>query len=222
MFIRNNLLNLKSSLPPEVTLVAVTKTHPVEKLLEVYETGHKIFGENRVQEMVEKQKLLPNDIEWHQIGHLQSNKVKDIAAFVSLIHAVDSLRLLEEINKQALKHKRIIPCLLQICIASEETKFGLSMEEAEALLHSPEFKALQNISISGLMGMATNTSDKTQVSREFHSLRSFFLKIKSNTAITSGNFQPTILSMGMSSDYQLAIAEGSTMIRVGSLIFGAR
>lgn len=219
MPIADNLKNIKSQLPESVTLIAVTKTHPAERLMEVYNAGHKVFGENKVQEMCDKHEQLPKDIEWHLIGHLQSNKVKYIAPFVTLIHSVDSLKLLQEINKQAIKNNRIIPCLLQIYIANEETKFGLSFEEAEQLIVSVEFNELRNIKIAGLMGMATNTNDQVQVKREFHSLKVFFEKLKMHTTPI---FNLTILSMGMSSDYPLAIQEGSTMIRVGSAIFGER
>lgn len=200
-------------------LVVVTKTHPVSKLQEVYDAGHKIFGENRVQELVEKQKILPGDIEWHLIGHLQTNKVKMIAPFVSLIHSVDSLKLLKEINKCAEKENRVIDCLLQIYIAKEETKFGLSFEEAEELLRSEELKQMKHIRITGLMGMATLTDDETQIRSEFKSLKAFFDTV---SKMETANFKPAVLSMGMSSDYKLAIEEGSNMIRVGSLIFGNR
>lgn len=219
MSIKENLLELKSTLPKEVTLIAVTKTHPVEKLKEVYAAGHKVFGENKVQEMTEKYEQLPKDIEWHLIGHLQSNKVKFIAPFVSLIHSVDSLKLLQEINKQAQKNKRTINCLLQLYIANEETKFGLSYEEVDQLITSAEFKALQNIIIIGLMGMASNTKNEAQIRSEFQSLHNFYIK---HNKLSTFNFELSILSMGMSSDYKIAIEEGSTMIRVGSLIFGER
>lgn len=212
MSVAENLHKIKSSLPKDVTLVVVTKTQPVEKLMEVYKIGHKIFGENKVKEMLDKHEQLPKDIEWHLIGHLQTNKVKFIASFVSLIHSVDSLKLLEEINKQALKNNRIIDCLLQIYIANEETKFGLSFDEANELIFSEELKQLKNIRIVGFMGMATNTDDQPQLAKEFHSLKLFFDTTK----------QFSTLSMGMSSDYLIAIAEGSTMIRVGSSIFGER
>ena len=219
MSIRDNLHHIKSSLPPQVTLIAVTKTHPVEKLLEVYDAGHKIFGENKVQEMADKYEQLPKDIEWHLIGHLQSNKVKYIAPFVSLIHSVDSLKLLQEINKQGEKNSRVINCLLQIYIADEETKFGLSFPEAEELILSPPVKDLKNIKIIGLMGMATNTDKKEQIASEFKSLKQFFGKLQLNKA---SNVELSVLSMGMSSDYLSAIENGSTMIRVGSSIFGGR
>ncbi|MBL0048474.1 MAG: YggS family pyridoxal phosphate-dependent enzyme [Bacteroidetes bacterium] len=219
MSIQLNLSKIKSELPPQVTLVAVTKTHPIEKLMEVYTAGHKIFGENKVQEMCDKQGLLPADIEWHLIGHLQTNKVKFIAPFVKLIHSVDSLKLLVEIDKQAQKNNRIIDCLLQIYIANEDTKFGLDFKEAEALLNSKELFALQNIKIVGLMGMASFTEDSAQVRNEFNSLKVFFDAIKS---IDSPQIDLHILSMGMSGDYKMAIEEGSTMVRVGSAIFGSR
>ncbi len=217
--ISKNLYKIKSSLPENVTLVVVTKTQPIDKIHEVYLSGHKIFAENKVQELVDKYEQLPKDIEWHLIGHLQTNKVKYIAPFVHLIHSVDSLKLLQEINKQALKNNRIIKCLLQIYIANEETKFGLDFNEAEQLLKSNELAELKNISIVGLMGMATYTEDKAQIKKEFHSLKLFFDKLKQHETL---NLKLDILSMGMSSDYQLAIEEGSTMIRVGSSIFGER
>lgn len=219
MSVKESLDHIKSALLPGVTLIAVTKTHPAEKLLEVYHAGHKIFGENKVQEMCDKYELLPKDIEWHLIGHLQTNKVKYITPFVSLIHAVDSLKLLQEIDKQAAKNKRMIDCLLQIHIADEETKFGLSFEEAETMLYSEELGKLQNIRIKGLMGMATNTDDQSKIREEFRSLKKFFDK---HRAHSSPNIQLLTLSMGMSSDYTIAMEEGSTMIRVGSLIFGKR
>jgi PLP dependent protein len=198
------------------TLVAVTKTHPVETLQEAYNEGLRIFGENKVQEMAAKQEALPKDIEWHMIGHLQSNKVKYIAPFVSLIHSVDSLGLLKEIDKQAAKSNRIIPCLIQVHIAQEETKYGFDYSEVEKLLASKELETMSNVRIVGLMGMATNTDNHQQVQLEFRQLKLFFDKIK--TVHPSVN----ILSMGMSGDYKMAIEEGSTMIRVGSAIFGNR
>lgn len=219
MSIRENLHFIKSTLPAHVTLIAVTKTQALDKLLEVYDAGHRIFGENKVQELVEKQEALPKDIEWHLIGHLQSNKVKYIAAFISLIHSVDSLKLLQEINKQAEKNNRIINCLLQIYIADENTKFGLSFSEAEELMHSDELSGLKNIKITGLMGMATNTSQKEQIANEFRSLKQFYDKARS---ILAFNVELNNLSMGMSSDFSLAIENGSTLVRVGSSIFGVR
>jgi len=219
MSIRENLHSIKSTLPAHVTLIAVTKTQALDKLMEVYDAGHRIFGENKVQELVEKQEALPKDIEWHLIGHLQTNKVKYIAAFISLIHSVDSLKLLQEINKQAEKNNRIINCLLQIYIANEDTKFGLSFSEAEELMHSDELSGLKNIKITGLMGMATNTSQKEQIANEFRSLKQFYDKARS---ILAFNVELNNLSMGMSSDFSLAIENGSTLVRVGSSIFGVR
>ncbi len=220
MSIHQNLEHIKLALPENVTLVAISKTKPVEAILEAYSSGQRIFGENKVQEMCDKQLLLPTDIQWHIVGHLQSNKVKYIAPFVSLIHAVDSLKLLQEINKQAAKNNRIIDCLLQIYIAQEETKFGLNFEEAEQLLSSPAFQELKNVRIVGLMGMASNTDNKEQVRMEFRSLKNFFDKIKTQESRLETTY--TILSMGMSSDYNIAIEEGSTMVRIGSSIFGER
>lgn len=219
MSIKENLHHILSTLPTGVTLVAVTKTHPVEKLQELYTTGHKIFGENKVQEMVEKYEVLPKDIQWHLIGHLQTNKVKFIAPFVTLIHAVDSFKLLQEINKQAQKNDRVINCLLQVYIAKEETKFGFDPTELKHLLDSDVLDQLQHINILGLMGMASNTDDKNQIDAEFNSLSTLFHSYKS---IVQKNVNFEILSMGMSSDYEIAIRNGSTMIRVGSSIFGKR
>lgn len=219
MSIQENLHKIKASLPSNVTLIAVTKTHPVEKLMEVYTAGHKIFGENKVQELCDKQEVLPKDIEWHLIGHLQSNKVKYIAPFVALIHSVDSFKLLAEIDKQAKKNNRVIDCLLQLFIASEETKFGLDFKEADELLNGKEIQALHNIRIVGLMGMASNTENTAQVKKEFQGLKTFYETQKN---LKSSNMQLSILSMGMSSDYELAIEAGSNMVRVGSAIFGAR
>ena len=216
MSIAENIKNLKQALPPSVSLVAVTKTYTVEKITEAYNTGHKIFGENKVQELLSKYLQIPNDAEWHIIGHLQSNKVKYIAPFIHLIHSIDSLSLLKEINKQAQKCDRIISCLLQIHIAQEETKFGFSYDEAEQLMRSDELKPLTHVSISGLMGMATNTEDTTLIRKEFKNLKFFFDKLK----ISHPNI--TTLSMGMTSDHKIAVEEGSTMIRVGSAIFGTR
>lgn len=220
MSIKENLHTIKKSLPSQVKLIAVSKTYPASAVEEAYKAGHRIFGENKVQEMSEKHEQLPKDIEWHLIGHLQSNKVKYIAPFVAMIHSVDSLKLLQEINKQAQKNNRVIKCLLQIYIASEETKFGLDKEECKALLSSAEFNAMRNIEIVGLMGMATNTDNALQIKTEFASLRSLFNEIRTN--YIHKNIQQSELSMGMSSDYKIAIEEGSTMIRVGSSIFGAR
>ncbi len=211
-----NIEKIKEQIGQNVQLVAVSKTKPVELLQEAYNAGQRVFGENKVQEMVAKHEELPKDIEWHLIGHLQSNKVKYIATFVSLIHAVDSLKLLETINKEALKNNRVIDCLLQIYIADEDTKFGLDETELNALLESETYKQMHNIRIVGLMGMATNTEDENKIRSEFRKLKSLYNKL------ANGNKQFAILSMGMSSDYKIAVEEGSTMVRVGSLIFGNR
>ncbi len=212
MSIANNLNKIKESIPKGVTLVAVSKTKPNSDILEAHNAGHRIFGENKVQELVEKYEELPKDIQWHMIGHLQSNKVKYIAPFVSLIHGVDSLKLLKEVNKRAEQNNRVIDCLLQVHIASESTKFGFGTDEIEsALIAVEEFK---NINIIGLMGMATFTNDEKQVNNEFALLSKLFEKVKTSSINT--------LSIGMSGDYKLAINNGSTMIRVGSAIFGHR
>jgi pyridoxal phosphate enzyme (YggS family) len=214
--IQENLQNIKATLPKNVTLVAVSKTKPVEDLQEAYNAGQRIFGENRIQEMAEKYELLPKDIKWHMIGHLQSNKVKYMAHFVDLIHGVDKFSTLKEINKQAKKHDRVIHCLLQAKIAEEDSKFGLSFDEIENILASEKLKDLVNIKIVGLMGMATFTDDKQQLHKEFSSLKNLFDKLKTD------NQNLKTLSMGMSGDYLIAIENGSTMIRVGSSIFGKR
>lgn len=219
MSIAQNLLKIKSSLPSTLTLVAVSKTKPISDLMEAYDAGQRIFGENKIQEMAEKWKAMPKDIEWHMIGHVQTNKVKFMAPFVSLIHGVDSLKLLEEINKQAQKNNRIIDCLLQLHIAEEETKFGLDEKELNEILVSEAFKEMKNIRIVGLMGMATFTDNQQQIKKEFTHLKSIFHK--TNQLLTS-NSQLLTLSMGMSGDYQLAIECGSTMVRIGSSIFGGR
>lgn len=219
MQITKNLKQVKLTIPENVTLIAVSKTKPISEILELYTLGHRDFGENKVQELVTKFEELPKDIKWHMIGHLQRNKVKYIAPFVYLIHAVDSLKLLKEINKQALKNNRIINCLLQVKIASEETKFGLSKEEVSNLLLADDFKTLQNIKIIGLMGMATFTKDTVQIKKEFCELKDIFNSVKN---IKYPNCEITQLSMGMSNDYQIAISCGSTMVRIGSLIFGNR
>lgn len=204
-------------------LIVVTKTRSIEELQETYAAGAIEFGENRVQEMVEKQAVLPKDILWHQIGHLQTNKVKYIAPFVHLIHSVDSLNLLKEINKQAAKNEREIDCLLQIYIATEESKFGLDFAEAEALLEDPTFAELQHIRIVGLMGMASFTADEEQIRQEFQSLADFFQKLKNNkTGVSTGLVEWIELSMGMSGDYLIAAALGATLVRVGSAIYGPR
>ena len=218
--IRENLLHIKKNLPNNVTLVAVSKTKPIADLKEAYDAGQRIFGENKIQEMVDKHDVLPKDIQWHMIGHLQSNKVKYMASFVNLIHGVDKFKTLKEINKQAKKHDRIIDCLLQVKIAKEETKFGFSIDEINAILHSKELADLEHIKIVGFMGMATFTDNKQQLQEEFLSLKTVFEKQKQIT--DNKNCKLQILSMGMSGDYPLAIANGSTMIRVGSSIFGNR
>jgi pyridoxal phosphate enzyme (YggS family) len=217
MSIQSNLNTIKSSLPEHVTLVAVSKTKPVSDLMQAYEAGQRIFGENKIQEMTEKWEQMPKDIQWHMIGHVQSNKVKFMAPYVTLIHGVDSLKLLQEINKQALKNNRIIDCLLQIYIAEEESKFGLDENELNELLTSTEFKELKNIRILGLMGMATFTEDQNQIKKEFTHLKSIFDSIQKLQIVDLKT-----ISMGMSGDYQLAIECGSTMVRIGSSIFGGR
>ena len=222
MSIKNNLLAIKSQLPEKVTLVAVSKTKPVEDLMEAYNAGQRIFGENKIQEMTDKWQTMPKDIQWHMIGHVQSNKVKFMAEYVSLIHGVDSLKLLEEINKQAKKHNRVIDCLLQMHIAEEETKFGLNEWELNEIIDfiQNEINDIKNINIVGLMGMATFTDNQNQIQKEFQNLKAIFDKISEQP--TTYNLQPTTLSMGMSGDYKLAIDCGSTMIRIGSSIFGGR
>lgn len=212
MAIASNLKEIKSSLANEVTLVAVSKTKPITAILEAYNAGQRLFGENKVQELVQKAEKLPKDISWHMIGHLQSNKVKFIAPFVSLIHAVDSIKLLKEINKRAELNNRIIDCLLQVHIATESSKFGFGIEEVQSALN--QAKKYKNIKIIGLMGMATYTDNTQQVLQEFKSLKTIFDSMKNNHITT--------LSMGMSGDYNIAIEQGSTMIRLGSAIFGHR
>lgn len=218
MSVAENLIRIKSQLPPQVRLIAVSKTKPVELIQEAYATGQRVFGENKAQELRDKHAVLPNDIEWHFIGHLQSNKVKYMAPFVSLIHSVDSLELLKVINKEAAKNNRVIVCLLQVYIANEDTKYGLDDVELFALLDRVQIEPLDNISINGLMGMATNTDDMEQVRKEFANLSSLFKQIKERYNLPAF----TELSMGMSSDYEIAIEEGSTLIRIGSDIFGSR
>lgn len=219
MAIQENLFKIKKELPKNVKLVAVSKTKPDADILEAYNSGYKIFGENKVQELVDKYDRLPKDIEWHFIGHLQSNKVKYLAPFVHLIHGVDSLKLLKEINKQATKNDRVIDCLLQFHIASEKAKFGFYKEEVFELLQSPEFQNLKNIRIVGLMGMATYTDDENLIREEFANLKRYFEEIKEKY-LSDNSFSE--LSIGMSADYKIAIEEGSTMIRLGSSIFGIR
>nr|WP_321244825.1 YggS family pyridoxal phosphate-dependent enzyme [uncultured Psychroserpens sp.] len=219
MTIKENLNNIQSQLPEHVTLVAVSKTKPISDLMEAYDAGQRIFGENKIQEMADKHTEMPKDIEWHMIGHVQRNKVKYMAEFVTLIHGIDSFKLLNEINKQASKHDRTIDCLLQLKIAKEDSKFGMSSKDVQELLISEAFKNLQNIKITGLMGMATFTDDTNQVKQEFERLKTTFDDLKS---LESKNCELQIISMGMSGDYKLAIDCGSTMIRVGSSIFGTR
>lgn len=214
--ILNNLKKVKTLLPKNVTLVAVSKTKSVEEIKEAYNEGQRVFGENRVQEMVEKYEVLPKDIQWHMIGHLQRNKVKYMASFVSLIQGVSSLKALKEIDKQAKRHNRVINCLLQAKIAGEETKFGLSFQEIEQIIASEELKKLSNVNIIGLMGMATFTNNKTQLTEEFSSLKKLFDKLN-----TKGK-NLSVLSMGMSGDYSIAIKCGSNMVRMGSAVFGER
>jgi pyridoxal phosphate enzyme (YggS family) len=220
MSIEGNLLDIKKTLPEGVTLVAVSKTKPNELILEAYEVGQRDFGENYVQELVEKAEQLPKDIRWHFIGHLQSNKVKYIAPFVALIHGVDSPKLLQEINKQALKNNRVIDCLLQLFIAKEETKFGFSFDECRDLLNSTAFSELKNIKIRGFMAMASNTNDQGQIRQEFRSVKEFARGLPRQISI--GNDGHPVLSYGMSGDYKIAVEEGSTMVRIGSSIFGER
>lgn len=216
MSISDNLKKYKSQLPENVTLVAVSKTKPITVLQEAYQAGQRVFGENKIQEMVEKWEQLPKDISWHMIGHVQTNKVKYMAPFVSLIHAVDSLKLLKEIDKQAFNNHRTINCLLQIKIAEEDSKYGLDKQDALTLIASQAYKDLKNVKVVGLMGMATFTEDATQIAQEFTSLQTFYKKVRK----TNPTFKT--LSMGMSGDYLIAIEKGSTMVRIGSAIFGAR
>ncbi len=216
----NNALKILSEIPDDVQLVAVTKKRSIDEILDVYHSGIRDFGENRVQELLLKQPYLPSDIRWHLIGHLQTNKVKYIASFIHLIQSVDSIKLLIEINNQAKRHNRVIDCLLQVYIAEEETKFGLDAGEIESILSSSELNDLQNIRIIGLMGMATYTDDLNQVRNEFHYLKSLFGQIKATHFPTQDYFSQ--ISMGMSSDYLIAIEEGSTIVRIGTALFGER
>lgn len=220
MSIQTNLKSVKEALPARCKLVVVSKTHPPETVMEAYHTPHRAFGENKVQELVSKAETLPGDIEWHMIGHLQRNKVKYIAPFVHLIHGVDSPKLLEEIDKQGKKINRIVPCLLQVHIAAEDTKFGFSADELLAFVSSPQARSLSHIRVRGLMGMATFTDDTDQVRSEFRGLRQLFDQL--HASALPGCFEMAELSMGMSGDYRIAIEEGSTIIRVGSAIFGER
>ena len=218
--IKAHLEEIRSSLPASTVLIAVSKTHPSERIREAYEAGQRDFGENKVQELVEKYEGLPKDIRWHMIGHLQSNKVKYIAPFVHLIHGVDSVNLLKEINKQGIKNERQIACLLQFHIAQEDTKFGLSLEEAKAFLAGPEFSLLNHVRICGVMGMATFTENTAQIRKEFQNLHAIYQQLKSSYFSSNAEFKE--ISMGMSDDYPIAMEEGSTLIRVGSKIFGKR
>lgn len=218
--IQEQIQAIKNGLPQNVRLVAVSKFHPINALQEAYDSGQRVFGESKVQEMTQKYEALPKDIEWHFIGHLQTNKIKYMAPYVSLIHGVDSYKLLVEINKQALKANRIISCLLQIHIAKEETKFGFSTDECIKMLEEGNWKTLNNIQIAGVMGMATNTEDESCIADEFGTLANFFQYIKNNYFPNNPNFKE--ISMGMSDDYPIAIEKGSTLIRIGSKIFGER
>lgn len=220
MNIAENITQVQNELPEGVRLVAVSKFHPNEAIEEAYRAGQRIFGESKVQEMTAKYESLPKDIEWHFIGHLQTNKIKYIVPYVALIHGIDSYKLLAEVNKLSAKANRVVDCLLQLHIAREETKFGFSFDECREMLASGEWKALRNIRICGLMGMATNTENAEQIKAEFCSLNSFFQEVKSKWFADSESFKE--LSMGMSHDYREAIAAGSTLIRVGSKIFGER
>ena len=218
--VSENLLKIKSTLPESVTLVAVSKTKPVSDIQEAYDAGHRTFGENYPQEMRDKHEVLPQDIQWHFIGHLQTNKIKYIIPYVALIHSIDSANLLEAVNKEAKKHERVVDCLLQFHIALEETKFGLDLDEARQLLDSEAFKTMENVRICGVMGMATFTNDEAEVRKEFKYLKSIFDTLKADYFADQPQFKE--ISMGMSEDYLIAIEEGATMVRVGSKIFGAR
>lgn len=218
--IKQNIEAFKNKLPENVTLVAVSKTKPLEDIREAYDSGHRVFGENKAQELKDKQPELPDDIQWHFIGHMQTNKVKYIAPFVSLIHSVDRFKVLKEINKQAQKNDRVIPCLLQFHIAEEDTKFGFDWAEVKEMLESEAYQNLTNIRIDGVMAMATFTEDTEQIRREFRQLKFFFDRLQSDYFSESTHFKE--ISMGMTNDYQIAIEEGSTMLRIGSALFGAR
>ncbi len=220
MSVQQNIISIRKHIPAHVQLVCVSKFHPDEELLEAYNAGERVFGESKVQEMCGKQQRLPKDIYWHFIGHLQTNKIKQIVPFVELIHGVDTFKLLVEINKQAEKQNRNVNCLLQVYIASEITKFGFSPDELKSLLATTEWQELKNINIAGLMGMATFTDDKNQIRSEFKLLKMLFDELKNTYFTNNTSFKE--ISMGMSDDYQIAIEEGSTMVRVGSSIFGVR
>ena len=218
--VKENLETVRKTIPSGVLLVAVSKTKPVEDLREAYDAGQRVFGENHALEMRDKHEVLPKDIDWHFIGHLQTNKIKYIIQYVRLIHSIDTFNLLQAVNKEAAKHDRVVDCLLQFHIAEEETKFGLDMDEANEILQSDEYKSLKNVRICGVMGMATNTDDMVQVRKEFHHLKEIFTTLKSKYFADCEWFKE--ISMGMSHDYPIAIEEGSTMVRVGSKIFGER
>ncbi len=220
MNIGSNILEIRKYIPTHVKLVAVSKTKPVSDLEEAYQAGQRIFGENKAIEMRDKQEVMPNNIEWHFIGHLQTNKIKYIISFVSLIHSIDSFKLLKEVNKEALKHNRCVDCLLQFHIATEESKFGLDMREAHELLQSEEFSKLNNIRIVGVMGMATYTENQELIRKEFRQLKQYFIETKEKHFVNDNSFCE--ISMGMSGDYKIAIEEGSTLVRIGSSIFGER
>ena len=218
--IKENLEKIRATLPEGVTLVAVSKTKPVSDIQEAYDAGHRTFGENYPQEMRDKHEVLPQDIQWHFIGHLQTNKIKYIIPYVTLIHSIDTANLLEAVNKEAKKHDRVVDCLLQFHIAQEQTKFGLDLDEARQMLDSEAFKAMENVRICGVMGMATFTDDQVEVRKEFKHLKSIFDTLKTDYFADQPQFKE--ISMGMSEDYLIAIEEGATMVRVGSKIFGAR
>lgn len=220
MSIKDNIISYNNKINGNARLIAVSKTKPIEDLQEAYEAGQRLFGENKALEMRDKHEVLPKDIRWHFIGHLQTNKVKYIAPFVELIHSVDSLHLLQQINKEAIKNNRVIDCLLQIDIAHEETKFGLEEAEADALLSSEEFAKLENVRICGVMGIGSITDDKNKTKEEFHNLKEYFLKAKEKFFKSKTYFCE--LSMGMSEDFEIALQEGATLVRIGSSIFGAR
>lgn len=220
MSIANEITKIKSSLPPSTTLIAVSKTKPVEDLQQAYDAGQRVFGENKALEMRDKHEALPNDIQWHFIGHLQTNKIKYIISYVSLIHSIDSLNLLKEVNIAATKKNRVVDCLLQFHIANEDTKYGLLLHEAHELLNSAEYKAMNNIRVVGVMGMATFTDNREQIRQEFKNLKNIFDQLKEQYFSESNCFKE--ISMGMSDDYSIAIEEGSTLVRVGSAIFGKR
>jgi len=220
MSIAENIRKIQSELGENTRLVAVSKTKPNEDIIEAYNVGQRLFGENKVQELTGKYESLPKDIEWHFIGHLQTNKVKYIAPFISLIHGIDSFKLLKAVNKEAKKKGRVIDCLLQFHIATESTKFGLNAEEAEAILNDEQYKTLENVRIAGVMGMASYTDDEEQVRNEFRSLKNIFDRLKNDFFADEESFKE--ISMGMSGDYKLAVEEGSTLVRIGSSIFGAR